>query len=470
MAQVLNFQRRFARQVGWTQDELAEFYRVESALAQAGLHLETEQGVTDEGDPWFIFCRHDTGEIFIHFARIDGEFIIDGFGYENVARGRDFAALVRELISSELFAVAKARPKNGNVFLHPAALLIMLVGTAFLHSSEAKAAETHEKAEPRRVGGFAHLLGSSASELLPSDLDAVQAAALVAGAVLASEPQALSIAPPPPPAPSGATSQINGGELGVFLQAPSLQSAPVRAVHDAAVALADPATGISAEHFATPTKYLVPDVLVADTSINVTPIEPLRVSLVSAPVASAALLSAPITFDSVFLPASAPAALPADEAGALLQGLTTQDHPVITLNGSLPDEVIGLMKTGLHVVADHPLTGITAPAAITAPPATPDQGATAASAQVAPPTPAPAPAAQTPFHDPGVDLAIAQFIANVPHWEVIVSGRDLIVYDAAIFTPHAAEALDGITFTLPDGSAVSLVGTAQELLFAHSVH
>ncbi len=473
MAQVLQFQSRFARQPGWTQNELAEFYRVESALAQAGLHLETEQGVTDEGDPWFVFCRHDSGEIFIHFARIDGEFIIDGFGYESVARGRDFAALVRELISSELFAVAKSKPKTGNVFLHPAALLIMLVGTAFLHSSEAKAAETQDKGgEPRRVGGFVHLLGSSASELLPSDMDAVQAAALVAGAVLASEPQALSIAPPPPAAPSGVTNQITS-DADIFAQAPSLQSTAIRPVHESSSSLADSTAALPAEHFAAPATYLAPDLLAADITISVTPMEPMRTFVASAPVAPPGIISMLGGLDGVFLPASTPAALPADEAGALLQGLTTQDHPVISLSGSLPTQVLGLMQNGLHVAASAPTVEAAPAPEVSSPAPVPNQDVNATAPDpnaVAPPPSAPAPVAQTVFHDPGVDTAIAQFIANAPNWEVIVSGRDLVVYDAAIFAPHPAEALDSVTFTFADGSSVSLVGTAQELVFAHTVH
>src|SRR5579884_2293802 len=98
--QVLQFRPRLPRSSDWTQQEIAEFYRVESALLQAGLKLETERGVTDEGDPWFVFCREDTGEVFVHFARIDGEYIIDGAAYGEVARGMNFAALVREMMGS----------------------------------------------------------------------------------------------------------------------------------------------------------------------------------------------------------------------------------------------------------------------------------------------------------------------------------------------------------------------------------
>src|SRR5579863_4682664 len=60
-AQVVQLFNYLERARDWTQRELSEFYRVESALIQAGMALETERGVTDEGEPWFVFCRADTG-------------------------------------------------------------------------------------------------------------------------------------------------------------------------------------------------------------------------------------------------------------------------------------------------------------------------------------------------------------------------------------------------------------------------
>src|SRR6202042_2408686 len=112
--------------------------------------------------------------------------------------------------------------------------------------------------------------------------------------------------------------------------------------HEASSSLSDAMTVLPTEHFAAPAAYLAPDVLAADITISISPMEPLRAIVASAPVAQPGLLSMLGGLDAVFLPAATPAALPADEAGALLQGLTTQDHPVITLNGSLPSQVLGL--------------------------------------------------------------------------------------------------------------------------------
>jgi hypothetical protein len=51
---VLPFLRRPPKSSDWNQQELSDFYRVESALLQGGLSVTTDRGISDEGDPWFI--------------------------------------------------------------------------------------------------------------------------------------------------------------------------------------------------------------------------------------------------------------------------------------------------------------------------------------------------------------------------------------------------------------------------------
>jgi len=41
----------------WSAQDVAEFYRVEAILVQSGLRVTSARGLTDEGDPWFVFCR-----------------------------------------------------------------------------------------------------------------------------------------------------------------------------------------------------------------------------------------------------------------------------------------------------------------------------------------------------------------------------------------------------------------------------
>ena len=59
----------------WDNQDIADFYRAVDILEQAGLRTEVDSGVTDEGDPWFVFMKPETGEVIAHFAQIDGRFI-----------------------------------------------------------------------------------------------------------------------------------------------------------------------------------------------------------------------------------------------------------------------------------------------------------------------------------------------------------------------------------------------------------
>ena len=178
----------------WSPQEMAEFYRVESALLQAGLALESERGISDEGDPWFCFCRQDTGEVFIHFARVDGQYVVDGAAFAAPARGRDFGALVRDLIGRH--PLSAVRRPQGNVHLHPAALLIALVGAAFFQSGHAKAAEApgHEgdSGAPAKPEGRRGLLINVGAAPLPTTgepgrtvaLDPAEVAAILTGVAI----------------------------------------------------------------------------------------------------------------------------------------------------------------------------------------------------------------------------------------------------------------------------------------------
>ena len=123
----------------WTQQELAEFYRVEASLIRANIPIETDRGRSDEGDPWFVFCNANTGEIIVHFARFDGTYVVASPALDGCARGRDFRALIEAQIASHPLVIPKSA-SGGKLFIHPAALLIVLVATCFFKLSQTTAA------------------------------------------------------------------------------------------------------------------------------------------------------------------------------------------------------------------------------------------------------------------------------------------------------------------------------------------
>jgi hypothetical protein len=61
----------------WSYHELGHFHRLVTVLWNSGLSLETDRGVTDEGEPWFVFCDSNS-DVFAHFARIGGQYVVCG--------------------------------------------------------------------------------------------------------------------------------------------------------------------------------------------------------------------------------------------------------------------------------------------------------------------------------------------------------------------------------------------------------
>jgi hypothetical protein len=133
--QVLSFFRAY-EQGDWSQPELAEFYRVEDALTKSGVGISADRGLTDEGEPWFVFFRHDNEEVIVHFARIGGEYVVASNFTEAVFRGPNFQKLVRELLDSHPYVLPKQHSSRSTIFLHPATLLAALVVTGYVKSGE----------------------------------------------------------------------------------------------------------------------------------------------------------------------------------------------------------------------------------------------------------------------------------------------------------------------------------------------
>jgi len=134
-AQVFSLVRRESAPVDWTRDELAELYRIEHALVQSGLTLEVERGVTDEGDPWFAFCRAD-GEVLIHLARYDGLYRLHSPALSSPLIGRSFVELTKAFSSQVPVQITLQRNNGPRVFVHPAAMLAVVIGTIFAASNE----------------------------------------------------------------------------------------------------------------------------------------------------------------------------------------------------------------------------------------------------------------------------------------------------------------------------------------------
>lgn len=128
----------------WINQELADLYRVEALLVQAGIRISTGRGLTDENEPWFVFCRND-GEVFVHLARIKGVYLLDSPGLGTLLEGSDFASLIDRFVKQVAARnapesnVVRFRPQmlhDRTVRLHPAVMLAALVWTLYLASDD----------------------------------------------------------------------------------------------------------------------------------------------------------------------------------------------------------------------------------------------------------------------------------------------------------------------------------------------
>lgn len=123
-----------SRKHKWSAQELAELYRIESALVQAGISVEMETGESDEGEPWFILCSANTGDVLVHVAVIDRTYHIAG-GWFPVIRGSSLYHVVHRFMARQpAFLLGAAG--DDNVLLHPGSVVIAVLAAICLVSEE----------------------------------------------------------------------------------------------------------------------------------------------------------------------------------------------------------------------------------------------------------------------------------------------------------------------------------------------
>jgi hypothetical protein len=86
------------RRAAWTKDDLAQLHRAAGALRHFGRSLETDGGVTDEGEPWFAICHVESGDVITHFARIGGAYVVCAPFLRGSLRGRTLSELIERFL------------------------------------------------------------------------------------------------------------------------------------------------------------------------------------------------------------------------------------------------------------------------------------------------------------------------------------------------------------------------------------
>jgi hypothetical protein len=473
-ARIFAFLRRSAGPRDWSAQELAEFYRVEAALIQAGLRVVSERGLTDEGEPWFVFCRTEDDEVIIHFARIDGRYLISAPAYCGTATGPDFPALVRGMI--ERHPVLRPRPKGDNLFFHPAALLVVLVTSAFLksgHAAEAAPAKPATAEASTWKHREAIAVGVPAGAEARAEHEALVMLALTAIAAPAQAEPAAPVASAFVHPAEWAERPAAQGLLALPPGASVIASHPVRSNFAPPM----PAFAMEASHSASAHIAPQPDPtpLLGVAHAIGTVISPLVM------VASGAEtnLSLPdLTPGAQLLPLSALSGIPKAELN-LLQALSVPDH--VYYVATFPAIFSTALQTGVHREVAHadtthapspshaPSPPVAEPAPAPPPAAEPPAVQASASApEAVSPTPAPA-VGTTPSSAvvPATDMssvlgAVEQFEAAAVHSALVLTPHAAIFYDVAATTSNYG-AVAAVTYDFGDGFSISLVGLPAEL-------
>jgi hypothetical protein len=59
----------------WSLLEMSTIVEVGRSLELRGIRVEFDCGVTDEGDPWLVFCDADSSELLCHVARLGTQYV-----------------------------------------------------------------------------------------------------------------------------------------------------------------------------------------------------------------------------------------------------------------------------------------------------------------------------------------------------------------------------------------------------------
>lgn len=286
MGSILSFGRFLDRDAktpprNWTNQELAELYRVHDVLNQAGMAVQMDSGLSDEGDPWFIFFHEESQEVIAHFARIDGQIIAAAVGVEKVLKGRDFSVIIKEILAQHPVALPQqqSRGKIVKLHLHPAIILSAFVCAAFLHSKKSLAATTsHDKESPADAARSGHGVlmdassGASAgvfsSFAFSSSFALVAAVAQLDDDIFAAGDSALLSAAVVAPAP-----EVDGASGWTAPPSPpSLAIAEVSEAltQDTTVMASAPAAAVTGKEHHTVRQAIVPDLIAPSSSEPVT--------------------------------------------------------------------------------------------------------------------------------------------------------------------------------------------------------
>ncbi len=169
--------RRHFNRHRWSNQDVAEIYRVSDILCRSGLSVELENGHTDEGDQWYAFCNSSTGDVIVHIALIDDRYVADVCHLGVRFTGNSLSEIIDQFLNAyPVILPGNSGSKVTRVWMHPASGLAALVATLYFLLEMSSPAEAAEASEQFTLDGGI-LLDNEAGEPLPttyvsSDLNA----------------------------------------------------------------------------------------------------------------------------------------------------------------------------------------------------------------------------------------------------------------------------------------------------------
>jgi len=139
----------------WTNQDVAEIYRVADTLRRAGLPVDCEEGQTDEGDPWYAFCNVNTGDVIVHFAYIDGQYLADVSHLGVSFKGNTLADIVNQFLQSYPVVLPSQQCRATRVWMHPASGFVAFVATLYFLLEMTHSVEAREAASGISIDGEA---------------------------------------------------------------------------------------------------------------------------------------------------------------------------------------------------------------------------------------------------------------------------------------------------------------------------
>lgn len=132
----------------WSQQELAEIYRVLHLLQKAGVCVDLDRGLTDKDEPWAVFFDPNGEDVFLHIARLNGEYLLVSDVLDIKVVESSFRKAIDQFEAAVGVAMKNNTDRSRNVVVHPAAQLMFSLVAVFLivKSKSAQAATDPEEA------------------------------------------------------------------------------------------------------------------------------------------------------------------------------------------------------------------------------------------------------------------------------------------------------------------------------------